>query len=74
MGMLDRKTISAAQSKPESSRTGSGAFGPAALTRRAIGITRCRSSSVSLAECCTPGHSDNSNGQPLAPMKDDKSV
>ena len=40
------------------------------LSRYASGITRCRLSCVSLAECCIFGHSDNSRQNPRAPMYD----
>ena len=53
-----RTHISAAESKPESSRASSGALGPAALSRCASGITRLRLSSVHLAECCVPRNND----------------
>ena len=55
------------ESKPESSRARIGALGPCADRRWAIGMTRCRLKSVSLAECCTPGRSASSRQNPCEP-------
>ena len=55
------------ESKPESRRARIGTFGPAALRRCAMGMTRSRLKSVSLAECCTPGRSASSRQNPCEP-------
>jgi hypothetical protein len=59
--------ISAAASKPESSRASTVALGPAALRRCASGTMRRRSSSVCLAACCVPGRSTRSRHKPCEP-------
>lgn len=59
--------MSLAESKPASMRSSSGAFGPAALRRWAIGTMRSTLNSVCAAECWVPGRNASSKQKPCSP-------